>query len=194
MPLIRQYAAEDARHPLIRSVASRYRAAMPGAHTSEIAWRAARNHLTFVDDQSIAASAAPGIGDAIIEVLRRPADVAYQYQMTGERVPGDCDDHSMFSAAVARALDPDIDIRFVCIAASPSEPGVLSHIYVSIGGVPCDASHGEYPGWEAPAERVSRRVEYSIDHHIGVMALIALVAAVAWYTMRWASPPLRLFS
>jgi hypothetical protein len=110
-------------------------------------------------------------------VLQRPADVVAQYQATGQRVPGDCDDYSMFVASVARAIDPDADVQFVCVAAEPAAPGVLSHIYCKVNGVPVDASHGLYPGWEVPQSAVSRRVEYSLSLALPLMTLAAAVAA-----------------
>ena len=102
---------------------------------------------------------------------------AYQ----GKKAEGDCDDHSMFAAAIGAALGAVV--QFVCVAADPSEPGVLSHIYTIIDGIPCDASHGEFAGWQVPVGRVTRREVYPLASG-SPLFLIALVGAVAWYFMR----------
>ncbi len=172
IPLIRSYVSQDSTHPYIVSAAQN----APGSTTVERAWRAAKKHLTFKDDQSVAGLAGVDTGDDIIEVLQRPADVVAQYNTTGTPVPGDCDDYSMFAAAIARAIDPDCDIQFVCVAAEPTAPGVLSHIYITIDGVPCDASHGAYPGWEVPLTYISRKVEYPLSLTVPLLALAASVA------------------
>ena len=175
IPLIRQYVQADSTHPYIVDAA----ASTPGRSTVERAWRAAKKHLTFKDDQSVAGLAGVDTGDDIIEVLQRPADVVAQYNASGgTAVPGDCDDYSMFAAAIARAIDPDCDIQFVCVAAEPTAPGVLSHIYITIDGVPCDASHGHYPGWEVSRSHITRRVEFPLSLTV---PLLALAASVAWF-------------
>lgn len=174
IPLIRAYVNADSTHPYIVSAA----AATPGSTVGARAWHAARRYLTFKDDQSVAGIAGVNTGDDVIEVLQRPVDVVAQYNMTGRQVEGDCDDYSMFAAAIARAIDPDCDVQFVCVAAEASAPGVLSHIYCTIDGVPCDASHGEYPGWEVPRERITRRQEYALS---GELPLIAFAVSAAWF-------------
>lgn len=182
IPLIRAYAKADSTHPYIVAAA----AAAPGRTTVERAWRSAKQYLTFKDDQSVAGLAGVDTGDDIIEVLQRPADVAEQYNMTGGApVPGDCDDYSMFVASIARAIDPDCDINFVCVAAEANAPGVLSHIYVTIDGVPCDASHGLYPGWEVPREHITRRVEYPLSLSI---PLLAFAASAVWFFLAHSAP------
>jgi len=182
IPQIRAYVSADSQHPYIVAAA----AATPGASTSERAWRAAKKHLTFRDDQSVAGMAGVDTGDDVIEVLQRPADVVAQYNLSGGApVPGDCDDYSMFAAAIARAIDSNCDIKFVCVAAEPTAPGVLSHIYCTIDGVPCDASHGEYPGWEVPRDRITRRVEYPLS---GELPLIAFVLSAAWFFLTQTIP------
>jgi hypothetical protein len=82
----------------------------------------------------------------------------------------------MFAAAIGRALGADV--QFVTVAADPREPGVLSHIYTVIDGVPCDASHGPFAGWEVPREHVTRRELWGSSPST---PLWILAAAVAWY-------------
>ena len=175
MPLIQRYASEDSQSDLVRQVAGRYAAIMPQASRADIAFRATQDHLFFQNDQQIANQNVPGFPDFVVEVLRRPQDVILLSHLEGRKVAGDCDDHSMFAAAVGAALGGEV--KFITVAGDPSEPGVLSHIYVTIDGVPVDASHGDYAGWEAPV--VTRRVEYGF-YPIGDLIFV-LAGAFAWY-------------
>lgn len=176
MPLIQAYATEDAKNPMIQALAARYAAMMPGRSAAEIAWQATKDHMVFRDDQSIAAASIPGVTDFVVEVLRRPVDVLLFNQYEGRKCEGDCDDHSMFCAAIGLALG--VDVRFVTVAANPKEPGTLSHIYTEIDGIPCDASHGPMAGWEVPAAHVTRRETWSSSP---LTPLWILAAAAAWY-------------
>jgi hypothetical protein len=187
MPLIQRYAAEDAQNPLILSLAKFYAGSSKNA--AEAAWRAAKDYLRFQNDQSIAASAVPQEPDFMVEVLRRPVDVFLLARQTGQLVDGDCDDHSMFAAAIGAALGAEV--KFVTVAADPSEPYVLSHIYTVIDGVPCDASHGPFAGWEVPFEKVSRRVEWGLRPDWG--PLWVLVGALVWHVWGgWISRKVKL--
>lgn len=176
MPLIQRFASEDSQHPMVKRLAYSYAANMPGASTAQVAWQAAKDHLVFKDDQSIAASSVPGMTEFIVEVLRRPVDVLLYNGYEGRKAEGDCDDHSMFSAAVGAALGAEV--QFVTVAANPDEPGTLSHIYTVIDGIPCDASHGPMAGWEVPASHVSRREVYGLSSSA---PLWILATAIAWY-------------
>lgn len=181
IPLIRSYVQADSQHPYMRSLALR----APGLSAAEKGWYAAKQHLEFMNDQDVARLAGVDTGDDVIEVLQRPIDVAMQYRMTGERVKGDCDDFVMFATAVAKAYDPDCDARYVCVAAEAAAPGVLSHIYCTIDDIPCDASHGEYPGWEVPRERITRRVEFALASELPLMAFV--ISAV-WFFLTQTIP------
>lgn len=183
MPLIQRFASEDSQNPMVRMLAYSYASNMPGRTAAEIAWQCTKDHLVFRDDQSIAASSVPGMDDFVVEVLRRPVDVLLFNGYEGRKAEGDCDDHSMFAAAIGAALGATVE--FVTVAANPAEPGTLSHIYTTIDGVPCDASHGPMAGWEVPASAVSRRETYGL-RPTGPLWILA--AAVAWYVF---SPGLR---
>lgn len=184
IPKIRAYVQADSQHPYIRSLAQ----SAPGSTAAEKGWYAAKQHLEFMNDQDVARLAGIDTGDDVIEVLQRPIDVAMQYRMTGEKVKGDCDDFVMFATAIGAAADPNCEANYICVAAEPQYPGVLSHIYCSMDGIPCDASHGEYPGWEVPRAHVTRRVEYPL--RTSGIEVLAFAASVA-FLMFGASRPQR---
>jgi len=83
-----------------------------------------------------------------------------------DKPEGDCAIFSELIAAFLRALG--VDYEFVTVAVNPREPGVYSHVYlyaVMQDGtrVPLDASHGDYPGWQVPSSRVTRRQVWDAD-------------------------------
>lgn len=89
-------------------------------------------------------------GDYFVECLKRPVDVSTEFARTGQPVEGDCDDYSMYCAALLKALG--INCAFATVGASSKDPSVYSHVYVVayIDGhrIPMDCSHGKYAGWE----------------------------------------------
>lgn len=165
LPILRRYVSEDAETFRKNGFPDRLRAQYPNATNQEIAFREAKRRLRFATDQDTAASAfgpegLSGSADWVpIEVLQRPVDVVSSSD-TGSPVDGDCDDFTMFVCAVSLALDPRSRTEMVCVPADQSNPGVLSHIYASVDGVPVDASHGEYVGWEVPSEALTGPREY----------------------------------
>jgi hypothetical protein len=92
-----------------------------------------------------------GIADPeLVEILVRP-----RYMMHLRR--GDCDDFSQLVACLHQAAG--IDWNFDTVAADRKTAPAYSHVYVIAypngHRTPLDASHGKYPGWEAP--RIYRR-------------------------------------
>lgn len=73
---------------------------------------------------------------------------------------GDC---AIFSECIAAFLSIfGVPYEFVTVAVNPNEPEIFSHVYVYAvlpdgSRLPLDASHGDYPGWQVPSGRVSRR-------------------------------------
>ncbi len=117
-------------------------------------WRWVWSTCRFVEDAETAAPLeAIGYRD-IVEVLVLPSEMIRVRR-------GDCDDFSMFVAALLEAAG--IPWRFVTVAADPDVPDEFSHVYVMgyPAGVPValDASHGRFAGWQA--QRVFRRKEWS---------------------------------
>jgi hypothetical protein len=89
-------------------------------------------------------------------LLRRPADVALLIDQNGF-AEGDCDDFSMFTAALLLALqaqgEPISNVRFVTISPrGMTENGRdFSHVFVRCSyrgnDISLDCSHGKYAGW-----------------------------------------------
>jgi hypothetical protein len=111
------------------------------------AYRLARRRIRFQHDASTGRFG----GKDVVEVLIRPIDVSL---MARNNVPvvGDCDDFSMYVAALL--LANLVPCCFVTVAADASDPNAYSHVYVAAygdkGRVAVDASHGKFCGWEAP--------------------------------------------
>lgn len=147
--LMRRFVQEDSKAPEVREDAFKALEAANG-DVLEGVFRQAKKALRFQKDVDVLRSIRPGEDD--VECLVRPIDVAL-LNRRGEVVPGDCDDFSMYCAALLTALG--YDAAFRTVAADESAPNYFSHVYaVAIlpdgTEVPLDASHGSYVGWEAP--------------------------------------------
>jgi hypothetical protein len=113
----------------------------------------------------------------IVEILIRPRDM---YTMQYARM-GDCDDFSMYVAALLLALG--IPCNFVTIAGDESAPHIFTHVYVAAYPVEgerivVDASHGSYCGWEA-RKPGGRKQEWPVGDGEGQSISLWLVAAMA---------------
>ncbi len=79
------------------------------------------------------------------------------------------DDCAIFSECVAAFLGVyGIPYEFVTVAVNPDEPEIFSHVFLYAvmpdgSRLPLDASHGDYPGWQVPSSRVSRRQVWDAD-------------------------------
>jgi hypothetical protein len=140
---------EDSQDPTVRAIAAA--AASSGTDPLTGVHRWVRSHVRFREDADAARSLS-GFDPSDTEVLIRPIDLIRMPQPAG-----DCDDFSMLTAAMLRALG--IRVAFVTIAADPAAPDTYSHVYVSANGIPVDSSHGPRPGWRAPAAGKSRTWE-----------------------------------
>jgi transglutaminase-like putative cysteine protease len=145
-----QYIRTDARNPIIRELALE---ATRGAHTSRERCNAVhswiRAHVRYVEDKALAFFMdVPE--DA--EVLVRPVDLVRMADPCG-----DCDDFSMLTAAMLRAVG--VPAKLKTIEADDEAPGMYSHIYViaeTPEPVAVDSSHGPRVGWEAQATGKTR--------------------------------------
>ena len=122
--------------------------------------------------------------DYFVEALTRPVDISLQYARTQQPVLGDCDDFSMFCAALLKALG--IDCAFATVAASTDDPGSYSHVYTVAYWrgvrVPMDCSHGANAGWEVFDGKMRFR-EWAVDDRAawaGVGMLMLLGGWAAW--------------
>lgn len=155
----------------------------------------ARNGIRFQRDELTGAGVS-GIdlgGEQLIEVIVRPVDMArYIDQGVAE---GDCDDFSMYCAALMRCLG--IECKFATLAADGRAPEQFSHVYVvayprdeqgNKVRMACDASHGEFPGWEAP-NRFGKLKEWPTESTaaVGLFSAVAAVAAAWWIQKNWSA-------
>jgi len=112
-----------------------------------------KTHITFVNDESLL-KVALGIPTPE-EFLISPARL-----VTMPHPRGDCDDFTMVVCCLLRAMGLRYEI--VTVAANPNYPREFSHVYARAvfddgSRLVMDASHGDAPGWEVPADRVTRK-------------------------------------
>lgn len=142
--------------------------------------------LQFVRDEETAAPIQPGYDLPIVETLVRPRDMAIM-----GRPQGDCDDFTMYAAALL--MSQGVPVSFVTVKADPREPDNFSHVYLAAypqfgpwagQRVALDLSHGLYPGWETPSY-FGERAEWPVEDRTGLLVAIAAAAGVAaWYFTR----------
>ena len=179
--LMRRYAAEDARRPLLIDTA---RHITVGAETEreriERVWAWVKRRLEFIGDERAAAPLGLGGDMPVVETLMRPTD------MVSSGMGGDCDDYSMLAACLLKCLG--IRSSFATVGADRDKPNAYSHVYVVAytkdgERVAVDASHGAYCGWEAPND-YGKFAEWPLDGGLGaVVAMAALIGALGVWAM-----------
>lgn len=183
--LMSRYAIADAQTPEVMKDAE-YAAGEGGGDPVEGAYRYAKRKLRFVEDASILTN------PDVVEVLIRPVDVSLISRMGGTGfVQGDCDDFSMYVAALL--LAQNVACTFATVAADPESPDAYSHVYVVAypqagKRVPVDASHGKHVGWEAPS-RFGKMREWDLyesargssDIQAGALIAFALAGLGVWW-------------
>jgi len=190
--LMREKVAEDSADPQFmaraREVVNPQGVEMGQGWITHQCWEHVRHAIKFTRDELTGVGGdgmAIGGGDAneVVEVLIRPRDMA-QYIDQGMAI-GDCDDFSMYMAAMLKANG--VDCAFCTVAANSLAPNQYSHVYVVAypdgDRVPCDASHGEYCGWEVG--NVGRLTEWPVWDKVrlflGTVVTDLAVAAGLWY-------------
>jgi hypothetical protein len=180
--LMKEYANQDSQCPEIQQEAQYIQQQAQGDQKAmtQMVWQTTKGKIQFVRDEA-AASSLEGFlsqtyyGAPVVELLIRPADMAKQ-----EIRQGDCDDFSMYAAALLIALG--IPCAFVTLAGDPTFPQNFTHVYVAAypngERVVIDASHGSYCGWEAPRP-YARKKEWSVNGGAGDGDGSALLIAVA---------------
>lgn len=185
-----RYAAEDAGRPEIQGEAQEISQACGAdqvAQTREVHGRV-RNRIRFLRDEETAIPLAGISQEPIVEILVRPIDMYYAGAGAGI---GDCDDYSMYAAALLTALG--IDCSFVTLAADPGSDQ-FTHVYVAAypngQRVAVDASHGPYCGWEAPRPG-ARKLEWPIQDPMrncggGLSTLLVLagIVGLSWWVVK----------
>jgi hypothetical protein len=179
-----RYAIADAQTGLIRDDAENatYDA---GGDPIKGAFLRARSRIRFTEDRNVVKS------PNVVEVLIRPLDVCMISDNLGANsVVGDCDDFSMYVAALL--LSQGVPCCFVTVAADPMEPQMYSHVYVAAypttGRVAVDASHGKFVGWEAPNTFGKLRewdlfdaAKLRVTQACSVLTFLAIGAFAWWY-------------
>lgn len=180
--LMREYAVQDSAHPLVREDAASALRAYPGLSPEEAVFYWVKNRVGFVRDE-VLGSPIPVPPDApLIETLIRPVDMVALCSSSGCRRAGDCDDFSMYGAALLTALGRRV--CFVTVAADGRDPNAYSHVYlVSYGDggerFPLDISHGPHPGWET-ANLYGKRREWPVGG-LGAVDLLLVGAGLWWW-------------
>lgn len=150
--VMRDRAVEDAQDPGFRQWAGMVTGNGSERDKVESAFWHAKRGIRFQQDKDTGAGVGDVPGDQVVEVIVRPVDMM-GYVQQGVAV-GDCDDFSMYVAALLESQG--IPCAFVTVAADGRDPGQYSHVYCVAypGGerVAVDASHGGWPGWEVPNE------------------------------------------
>jgi hypothetical protein len=172
--LMCKYAMEDSQSPEIQREAlaiyqmcSRHGLVDKGMVVRQV-WHDTQQKIKFLRDEATAQPLESFLsktyaGAPVVEILIRPRDMA---NLHGTRA-GDCDDYSMYAAALLTALS--IPCSFVTIAGDPQDPGHFTHVYVAAypdghqgERVAVDASHGKWCGWEG-WKRGMRKKEWRVD-------------------------------
>ncbi len=191
--MMARYVREDAgtgaigRDARIALREQRARGDGPVPNPASAVWEFIRGRLTFRSDDEIASPLGIDLSQApLAEVLIRPVDMAMGARM-GIRI-GDCDDYSMYAAALLKAMG--IKAKFVTVADDPQDPLRFTHVYVAAyypdgRRIPIDASHRQV-GFGLYTDNVYRREEWDIDTGGGgaVCRWLVMSAAVAM-AVRW---------
>lgn len=186
--LMRRYVVEDMASPAIRRDALE---AIGGVDPSTLTqteraqrvFQYVKGRLTFTGDEGLAGMGGfnDDPGAPVVEVLIRPRDMAVMCEGGGCRRVGDCDDFSMYTAALLGALG--VRSSFVTVAADQAEPDRFSHVYVAAypdgQRVPMDTSHGAHIGWEV--DGVTRSEEWPITGMQDLVAAGVVIAAAVWW-------------
>lgn len=182
--MMSQYASEDSRHPIIIKEAQEAVASRPDLPPHEAVFYWVKSRIRFVRDEDTVTPWQEKTTSPVVEALIRPVDMAVMCEggTSCQRI-GDCDDFSMYTAALLLALN--IPASFVTVAAG-RESDDYSHVYIAAypGGqrVALDTSHGPYPGWEtAQARRIE---EWPVGGGMGKLLTLAAIVGLGAYAWR----------
>lgn len=178
--IMRRYVLEDCDTPEIRADLDSALASAPGSSMLDAIHSWVRNRVSFVQDEQTAIPFQSGVPGPIVETLIRPRDMAaFCANSTFCQRQGDCDDFSMYTAALLLAAG--IPCSFVTVAAAPGHND-FTHVYVAAyplnsPRVAMDTSHGAYAGWET--DKAHRVQEWKIAGGIGGLDFLTLAGTVS---------------
>jgi len=149
--IMRERVLEDSRDPwFVRRAVGLGLVGGSDWETCERVWGHVKRGIRFQRDEVTGDGVGGWAKDEVVEVIIRPVDMARYVDMG--IATGDCDDFSMYGAALLTALN--VGCSFITVAADGRDPRQFSHVYVIAypngERLALDASHGEYPGWETP--------------------------------------------
>jgi len=180
------YVLEDQNSEAIERDAHEALAKFPDLSAVEAIFRYVKPRVRFAEDVELAAPVQPLYQRQIVETLIRPRDLAVICDSVDCQRQGDCDDFTMYTAALLRSVGIQ-DVRFVTVKADARVPDEFSHVYVVayVNGkrIPLDTSHGAYAGWETP-NIFGQRKEWSIGAQSFILPLIliaALIGVCLWH-------------
>jgi len=194
--LMREKVREDAKDPrFVQRARGLFHNPQDQFGLVEQVWGHAKGGIRFQQDEEIGAGVG-GLGEGdVIETIIRPQDMA-RYVDQGIAC-GDCDDFSMYQAALLEALG--VPCAFVTVGADSRMPDQFSHVYVAAypkdgNGEPVrvalDASHGDYPGWEVP-NRFGKYQEWAVGSPemfsaawVGNAVLQGIFVAGLWWLVK----------
>ena len=128
-------------------------AAITGGDEIQCAWWYAKTLLKFVHHQELLRDWLYTLDD--LQLLISPEAV-----LKMEKPKGDC---AVYTTLVQALLAyRGIGYETVTVAVNASVPDLYTHVYAQAvrpdgSRVPLDASHGQYPGWEVPADRILKK-------------------------------------
>lgn len=145
--LAKAYSTDPTVQSAVASATSYLPIDAPSSEVVEAIYDWIKANIQFVEDESVLAEVF-GYG-ADKELLLTPPRL-----LTMPSPAGDCDDYSTLLASMLIGSDSNVGVSFVTVAVDDSQPNRFSHVYVLASlpcgeSVPLDASHGQYPGWEA---------------------------------------------
>jgi hypothetical protein len=149
-----------------------------------------RSRMRFTQDEKIAQPYGwllprDGKDNYFVEALKRPVDVSMEYAGTGEPVEGDCDDFSMYCAALLKAIG--IDCCFATVGANSENPQVFSHVYCVAycrgKRYAMDCSHGQYASWEVE-NKYGKFCEWPIYDRAGWSGVGVGLMLAGWYAWK----------
>jgi len=175
--LMTKYVVEDAKHPIVVQDLKQALTARPDLSPCEAIYWWVKDRVRFVRDEETVTPWQSNTTDPIVEALIRPVDMIAMCENgrggAGCQRVGDCDDFSMYTAALLTAAG--IRSAFATVAASGQSTD-FSHVYVVAypSGIrlPMDTSHGSYPGWETG--QATRIQEWPVGGGDGLLFLLAI--------------------